>query len=123
MPVLVGVVNLSLSSLFELALAAAAVPEINIDDAVARLVGHGVGSDDAQALWQEIRDASRVDDIVAAFERRAQENPNSADAQAELGNAYIQQIMETDNYMEQGMVAMKASICSERRCTDCLTRS
>ncbi|MFT6081647.1 MAG: tetratricopeptide (TPR) repeat protein [Planctomycetota bacterium] len=45
-------------------------------------------------LWQELRKIGGVDAAVAWFERAAAANPGSADTQTDLGNAYIQQMLQ-----------------------------
>lgn len=52
------------------------------------------GSFEGQELWQAIRDAGRMDDVLAEFERLAEASPRNPDLQAELGEAYIQKIFE-----------------------------
>ncbi len=47
-----------------------------------------------EELWQKLREAGRLDEVLAEFERRAELDPNNPDAQTELGYAYIQKIQE-----------------------------
>lgn len=81
----------------------------NVDAVVVELLEQGsVNPNVASATWQRIKDAGKIDAVIAAFERRAAENPDSADAQADLGEAYVAKIMEATTTMEQGASAMAA---------------
>lgn len=81
---------------------------INVDDTVAQLLEIGLMAGEAQEIWTRIREAGKLDEVIAAFERRARENPNSADAQAELGNALVQKLMSAKDYTEMGVLSASA---------------
>ncbi len=47
-----------------------------------------------EELWQKIRSAGRLDEVIAEFERMALNDPMNPDRQVELGWAYIEKIQE-----------------------------
>jgi tetratricopeptide (TPR) repeat protein len=48
-------------------------------------------------LWKKLQEAGGVDAAVAYFERAAASQPGSADAQTNLGAAYIQKMLQTQD--------------------------
>lgn len=54
-------------------------------------------SDGAQRdeLWKQLRELGGVDAAIEQFEKLAQAQPGSADAQTDLGAAYIQKLLQT----------------------------
>ncbi len=61
-----------------------------------------------QALWKELKNAGRFGDAIAALEKRAADDPNSADTAATLGEAYLKQCGMTNDMRQQAIFAMKA---------------
>ncbi len=51
----------------------------------------GAASD---ALWQKLREMGGLDDAVSWFEQMAAAQPGSADAQTDLGAAYVQKLLQ-----------------------------
>jgi len=49
-----------------------------------------------------------IDAAVAQIEEIAAENPESAQAQSDLGSAYIQKIFDSSNDLQKGLFSMKA---------------
>ena len=45
-------------------------------------------------LWEEIRRAGRIDEVLEEYERLAEMHPNNPDVQTDLGSAYIQKIFD-----------------------------
>lgn len=79
-----------------------------VQDLVAQLLA-GEGFDLASAaLWQEVREAGRMDEVLAAFEARAEADPTNPAVQVELGEAYINKIAEVGNGPMAGVFAGKA---------------
>lgn len=73
-----------------------------------RLLAEGLSRADKEAIWKEAADAGHLDDLVAMFEERAQANPGSADAQLDLGKAYLQKVFKAGGGPEAGKWATKA---------------
>ncbi len=55
-----------------------------------------------QELFQKLREAGRIDEYVAAIEKLAAEDPENADLQVALGNAYLQKLFAVGNTPEAG---------------------
>ncbi len=64
--------------------------------------------DEGQVLWGKAAKAGILDDLVAAYEARAKQNPNDASARSDLGNAYLQKLFTVGNGPDQGTWAVKA---------------
>jgi tetratricopeptide (TPR) repeat protein len=79
-----------------------------VEEALARLLGGELDDDEVQVLWAELGKAGLSDELVAAFEARAQRDPNDPDVRVELGQAYLQKIFEVGNGPMAGVWAMKA---------------
>lgn len=71
------------------------------------LLRNGNGRND-DALWQRIREAGLTDEVIAMYEERAEDAPDDANAQVDLGQAYIQKIQEVGNGPQAGLWATKA---------------
>ena len=67
-----------------------------------------------QALWKRIQAAGQQEAAVAAFEKRAQENPSNPDFQVDLGNAYLQKLQTVTEGPERGVWAIKADQTFDR---------
>ncbi|MCA8941435.1 MAG: tetratricopeptide repeat protein [Planctomycetes bacterium] len=87
---------------------------LNVDAVVVELLETGLDPQSSDAIWDRVKQAGKIDEVIAAFERRAQENPNDADVQADLGEAYIRKIMEATTTMEQGAAATHADAAYDR---------
>ena len=73
-----------------------------------KLLAEGLSRADKEALWKEAADAGHLDELVALFEQRAQADPGSADAQLDLGKAYLQKVFKAGAGPEAGKWAIKA---------------
>jgi tetratricopeptide (TPR) repeat protein len=62
---------------------------------------------ETQELWQKVREAGRLDEVLAEFERLAANDPNNPDRKVELGIAYIEKLQE-EGPMLAGKWATKA---------------
>ena len=69
---------------------------------------------DEEGLWQEVRDAGRIDEVVAEFERMALEDPNNPDLQVALAGAYLQQLFDAGASPLAGELALKADGAFDR---------
>lgn len=82
--------------------------------ALKSLIDPALSEMDREELWKQIKDAGRLDEAVAWFEKRAAEAPNDPDAQVELGTAYVQKILEAGGGPLAGKWAMKADKAWDR---------
>jgi len=73
-----------------------------------KLLAEGLSRADKEAIWKEAVDAGQLDDLVALFEDRAQRDPGSADAQLDLGKAYLQKVFKSGGGPEAGKWAIQA---------------
>jgi tetratricopeptide (TPR) repeat protein len=94
--------------------ATAAKPDAKEDKAVfakglfAQFEAGNLSWDERQALWKRAADAGLTDELVAMFEKRANDNPNDPKAQVELGQAYLQKTFQAGGGPEAGVWAIKA---------------
>ena len=87
----------------------AANDDFGVDAALARLLEFGsMEGEDAQAIWARAREAGKVGALIEAFEANATQNPRSADAQAQLGDAYVPGIVAASDMIEQSTYGTKA---------------
>jgi tetratricopeptide (TPR) repeat protein len=61
-----------------------------------------------QELWRELAAKGLTGDIVAEFERRAEEDPTNPERKVELGEIYLNKIFEVGNSPLAGVWATKA---------------
>ena len=87
---------------------AAADDELDVEQAMASLLDPELDQLEREQLWQKIREAGLLDDVVALFEARAKANPNDPKLQVDLAKAYLQKIFEVGNGPLAGVWATKA---------------
>lgn len=68
----------------------------------------GSNPDDSSEVWARVKEAGKLDDLVALFEERARANPDLPQAQMDLGNAYLQKLMAMTPGPQSGVVATQA---------------
>jgi tetratricopeptide (TPR) repeat protein len=85
-----------------------------LQTALASLLDPELSEQARQELWQKLREAGHLDEIVAEFERRAEADPNNPARQVELGEAYLQKIFEVGNGPLAGVWANKADATFNR---------
>lgn len=75
-----------------------------------------LAADDVQraALWKQLAEEGRADEVLEAMRLRAEEAPSDPDKQVELGQAYIARIAEVGNSPLAGTYAMQADAAFER---------
>ena len=86
---------------------ATASPAEEIDRILGVLLDPTRSSPRRQEAWREAARLGLLDEVVAAFERRAEESPKDARAHADLGSAYLQKLNAVSE-MEKGNWAMRA---------------
>ena len=64
--------------------------------------------DQKQAIWQQLKDAGKLDLAITELEQRAASSPNTAEFPATLGQAYLQKAAMLKDIREQGILGMKA---------------
>ena len=82
--------------------------KLDAHQAFAALIDPNLSRDARQAKWKEIADAGLLDEVLALYEQRAKDDPNSPKAQTELGWAYLQKIFHGASGPEAGVWGMKA---------------
>lgn len=96
------------------AAAAAEEGELTIEDLFAMLSKDDLSDGEWSSIWTKAREAGLADELVAFFEQRAEENPNDADAKAELGFAYIGMIQGSKDWTEQSRLSTQADKAFDR---------
>lgn len=76
-------------------------------DIAAKLLDPNLSDDERQVLWDQLKKAGRLDELVALFEKRVEEDPKNPDKRVELGMAYVQKILEAGNSPLAGVWATK----------------
>jgi tetratricopeptide (TPR) repeat protein len=84
------------------------IARVPIRELVALLSREGLTNLDRQRLFQELREAGRIDEYVAEIEKLAAEDPDDPALQVALGNAYLQRLFAVGNTPEAGVWAYKA---------------
>lgn len=79
-----------------------------MSELVRLLAGDRLDNLDRQQVFQELREAGRIDEYVAAIEALCQSDPKNADLQVALGNAYLQKLFGVGHTPEAGTWAVKA---------------
>lgn len=78
-----------------------------LDRGLETLLDPGADFDEKYPVWQELAKKGLIDDAVAVFEQRVEEDPDNPDAHADLGDAYIQKIFTVPD-PEKAVWSMKA---------------
>lgn len=81
---------------------------VTVEELLAMLQADGLDGEEWGDVWSKARAAGLSDELIALFEQRAEENPGDADAQAEVGFAYLAKIDEVTDGPAKGMWGMKA---------------
>jgi tetratricopeptide (TPR) repeat protein len=85
----------------------AAPTAADVEAMFGKLTAPAVSWEQRERLWKEARDSGLIDEMVEKFEALAEANPQLADAQAALGDAYLQKLFTVpDN--EKGDFATRA---------------
>lgn len=95
--------------------AAAAATDFDLNRTIAQLTSPDLGNDEREALWKRVAAAGAHDAVIAALEERAKNAPGDADAQADLGEAYVQKLIGNRlPQSESGALAMKSDAAYDR---------
>jgi len=82
--------------------------EAAVETALAKLLDPELDDVERQNLWRAYAAQGLTDALIAAYEKRAEREPNDPDRQVELGEAYLQKIFEVGNSPLAGVWATKA---------------
>ncbi|MHC4515721.1 MAG: hypothetical protein ACYS5W_18750, partial [Planctomycetota bacterium] len=72
------------------------VPTIDTRQAFLTVSDLNVSYDERLKVWDRVRKAGKLDDLIAQIREHAKKSPNDADAQAALGHALVQKINSPD---------------------------
>lgn len=89
----------------------ASATTLNLEQAIADLWNDNIPWNDREKIWSKVKEQGLIEQVVAAFEKRAEETPNNPEVQFELGYAYIQKLQTINDGMEKGTWAVKADSC------------
>jgi tetratricopeptide (TPR) repeat protein len=78
------------------------------------LSNEGLGHIDRQQIFQELREDGRIDEYLETIERLCAADPENADLQVALGNAYLQKLFGLGNTPEAGELAYKSDAAFDR---------
>ena len=90
-----------------------ATEEVSVEGLLALLGAEDLSDTEWYEIWAKAREAGLTDELIALFEQRAEDNPNDADAQADLGLAYIAKIQYAPD-AEKGQLGMQADKAFDR---------
>lgn len=93
--------------------ATAVVANPNLDaaflsQAVDLLVSTQATRQQKRAAWKQLRDAGKLDPVIAELEQRTANDPRAAEYPAALGQAYLQKCGTIKDMREQAVLAMQA---------------
>ena len=84
-----------------------------LGEALATITDSSARHGQKQEAWKRIAERGLLDDAVGELEARAEAYPQDADAQSDLGNAYIQKIFSVDG-AAKGIWSMKANAAYDK---------
>lgn len=87
---------------------------LSVEDLVAMLNADDLSDIEWSSIWEKARKAGLTDELVAFFEQQAEQNPNDANAQAEVGYAYLAKIQEVTDGPIKGQLGMQADKAFDR---------
>ena len=93
--------------------AEALAPEFDLEASVDLVLDRSLDGSERQKHWKAIVEHGRIDDAVAAVEAYARARPHDADAQATLGDTYIQKLVKV-NDLEKGIWTKKADVAYDQ---------
>jgi tetratricopeptide (TPR) repeat protein len=79
----------------------------DLDETLELLADRQTPGPERQKLWSRLAKAGLLDQALAFFDKRAEENAADPDCQVDLGHAYIQKLF-TASDVEKGVLSMKA---------------
>jgi len=79
-----------------------------LQQAVDLLVSTQATRQQKRAAWKQLRDAGKLDPVIAELEQRVANDPRAAEYSAALGQAYLQKCGTIKDMREQAVLAMQA---------------
>lgn len=73
-----------------------------------RLSTPGLTEVESQEIWKDAQEAGLLTELLATYQLAAEQNPGSAEAQVNLGSAYLQALQQESNPMMQGEMSFAA---------------
>lgn len=90
------------------------IARVPMSELLPLLRNEGLSDFDREQLFQELREAGRIDEYVAEMEKLAAEDPRNAALQTALGVAYLQKLFEVGPTPEAGIWALQADQAFDR---------
>ncbi|MCP3914333.1 MAG: hypothetical protein GY711_02120 [bacterium] len=84
------------------------VADASVEDLLAQLLDDDLDDLKREELWQAVREAGRIDELIEHLEAAAEAAPGDTEAQLDLGVAYLQKIQEVGAGPLAGVLADKA---------------
>lgn len=94
--------------------AAGSSEEVTLDGLLAMLDAEDLSDVEWSQIWVKAKEAGLLDEMLGYFEQRAEENPTDADAQAELGFAYLAKLQQVTDGPLKGQLGMQADKAFDR---------
>lgn len=88
--------------------------KIDLAATVGKLTDRSVSWEDRMKLWKQLEESGLMDKAIEALSARADEAKNNADAQYDLGQAYIAKLQTVSDGPEKGQWAMAADRMFDR---------
>jgi hypothetical protein len=79
-----------------------------VNHAVDLLVSTQATRKQKRDIWKQLREAGKLDPVIAELEQRIVNDPRTAEYPAALGQAYLQKCATIKDMREQGILAMEA---------------
>jgi hypothetical protein len=80
---------------------------LDVTQAIGALVDPRTTHTQQEVLWKQLLDSGKLDETIAALERRISENPNAPADLSRLGHAYLLKAGTTKDYSELASLGMK----------------
>ena len=84
------------------------LPDFDLERSFGELLEAGLDYDERKAIFQRAKKAGQIDALIAKLRKRAEENPAIAQAQLELGQAYLEKVEGMPPGPEAGFLANAA---------------
>ncbi len=79
-----------------------------LNEKIELLVSPQVPYGNKQAVWNQLRDLGKLDQVISELEARMAANPNAAELSAALGQAYLKKCSGLKDVREQAILGMQA---------------
>ncbi|MEO5803377.1 MAG: hypothetical protein ABIR24_07580, partial [Verrucomicrobiota bacterium] len=86
----------------------AQLEESALQQTIANLISPQTGFSQKQAIWKQLRDEGKLDDVIKELEQRTSGNPNTAEIPTALGQAYVNKIQIATDARDPAILGLKA---------------